>query len=56
MNERLLYFEADDTSQAYYLAVTKGGALYYGAADINMGLKSAWKLVRIDENNIEKVH
>lgn len=56
MDEGLLYFEKDDTLESYYLAVTKSGALYYGAADINMDLKNDWKLVRIDENTVETVH
>lgn len=56
MNDGYLLLEKDDANNAYYLAVTESGALYYGAANEDMGLTSEWKLMSVDEATMETIH
>ncbi|MDW3095470.1 MAG: hypothetical protein R8G33_07355 [Gammaproteobacteria bacterium] len=56
MDDGYLLLEQDDTKSAYYLAMTKSGALYYGSVNTNMDLNSEWKLIVMDETTIDSVH
>jgi|TARA_B110000240_G_C13232643_1_gene339648 hypothetical protein len=56
MNDNYMLLEQDDANNAYYLAVTKSGALYYGAANKQMDLTSEWKLMSVDAATMETIH
>ena len=56
MDDGYLLLEQDDTNNAYYLAVTKSGALYYGTANEEMDLTSEWKLMSVDAATMEAIH
>lgn len=56
MDDGYLLLEKDDTKNAYYLAMTKSGALYYGSVNTDMDLTSEWKLIVMDEAVIDFVH
>ncbi len=56
MDDGYLLLEQDDTNNAYYLAVTKSGALYYGTANEEMDLTSEWKLMSVDAATMETIH
>jgi len=56
MKDGYLLIEKDDCQEAYYLACTESGAIYYGAADENMDLASDWKLISVDVDTIETIH
>lgn len=56
MDEGYLLLEQDDRQKSYYIACTKSGAIYYGAANEEMELASDWKLVSIDVDSMETIH
>jgi hypothetical protein len=56
MDDGYLLLERDDADNAYYLAVTKTGALYYGATNEKMDLTSEWKLMSVDAETMDIVH
>ncbi len=56
MDDGYILLEQDDANNAYYLAVTKSGALYYGPANEDMALTSEWKLMSVDVATMETVH
>lgn len=56
MDEEYLMIEQGEGINTYYLACTKNGAIYYGQANQNMELISAWKLVSLDEDTMETIH
>ncbi len=56
MDDGYLLLEKDDANNAYYLAMTKSGALYYGAANEQMDLASEWKLMSVDASIVETIH
>ncbi len=56
MEDGYLLLEQGDEGNAYYLAVTKSGALYYNAANVNSGEQGDWKLLSVDSDTMETVH
>ncbi len=52
----LMYFEKSDTSNAYCLALTKNGQVYYCVTDEDMKPRGKWKLVNIDAKVISVLH
>ena len=52
----LMYFEKSDTSNAYCLALTENGQVYYCVADEDMKPNGEWKLVSLDENAMSVLH
>ena len=56
MDDGYLLLEEDDSKNAYYLAVTKSGALYYGSVNADMDLSSEWRLIAVDEATINSIH
>ena len=56
MDDGYILLEQDDAKNAYYLAVTKSGALYYGSANEQMDLTSEWKLMSVDAETMETIH
>ena len=56
MEEGYLYLEQDDAQETYYFAYTKNGALFYGAANDDMGLANGWKLVSVDAKTVDTIH
>ena len=56
MDDGYLLLEQDDNKRSYYLACTKSGAIYYGAANEDMELTSDWKLVSVDVDSMENIH
>ena len=56
MDDGYILLEQDDAENAYYLAVTKSGALYYGTANEDMDLTSEWRLMSVNAATIETIH
>jgi hypothetical protein len=56
MDDGYILLEQDDAENAYYLAVTKSGALYYGTANADMDLTSEWRLMSVNAATIETIH
>ena len=52
----LMYFEKNDVSSAYCLAMTESGQVYYCVADKDMKPSGEWKLVNIDEKTVNLLH
>ena len=54
--DELMYFGGSDGSQAYCLATTESGQVYYSLADENSEPVGEWKLVNLDIRAMSKLH
>lgn len=52
----LMYFEKNEISSGYCLAMTESGQVYYCVADKDMKPSGVWKLVNIDEKVMSVLH
>lgn len=57
MNEdSLIYFDSSDDFNAYILAVSNDGLLYYTRTDDSSKPKTDWKVVFMNEDAIKVIH
>ncbi|MDG1249983.1 MAG: hypothetical protein P8O75_05075 [Gammaproteobacteria bacterium] len=54
--DELMYFGGKDSSQAYCLATTESGQVYYSLADENSEPVGEWKLVNLDIRAMSQLH